>query len=238
MDHFAAPAAAAPPPNQPFGLAPAPNQPFGLATCLCGPFNNLATPLLNLVLAMDLALPPLPLQVDDPEDMIRADELTVLLEDCYAPDAITAINAPGLRPFKTALVTLLTALSKHSIPSLNAPSSNAPSQNAPSSTPQRNLCLICDTDLGSDNPRQLCGKTVCHNGVLAPRKRARFGAAAAAGDIDESEAEADEGEATIENGAAGAGAEDKIQGAAGAFDCNPTPNPRPYLTARRLFVSD
>ena len=233
MDHLAA---AAPSPNQPFGLA-APNQPFGLAPpCLCGPFNNLATPLLNLVLAMDLALPPLPLQLDDPEDMIRADELTVLLEDCYAPDAITAINAPGLRPFKTALLSLLTSLSKHSIPSSNAPSSNAPSQNAiPSQT--RNLCLICDTDLGSDNPRQLCGKTVCHNGVLAPRKRARFGAGAATGDIDESEGEADEGEAAIENGA-GAEAEDKIQGAAGAFDCNPTPNPRPYLTARRLFVSD
>ena len=36
-----------------------------------------------------------------------------------------------------------------------------------------NLCMICNEDLGSENPRQLCRKTYCENGFYAPKKRVR-----------------------------------------------------------------
>lgn len=28
---------------------------------------------------------------------------------------------------------------------------------------EQNLCVVCACDMGPDNPRQLCGKTDCHN---------------------------------------------------------------------------
>jgi len=28
---------------------------------------------------------------------------------------------------------------------------------------EENLCVVCACDMGPDNPRQLCGKTHCHN---------------------------------------------------------------------------
>lgn len=34
-----------------------------------------------------------------------------------------------------------------------------------------NRCMICQVDIGIENPRQLCGKTYCENGAAAPKKR-------------------------------------------------------------------
>lgn len=38
-----------------------------------------------------------------------------------------------------------------------------------------NRCLVCNVDMGDQNPRQLCGKTHCRAGPLPlpPKKRAR-----------------------------------------------------------------
>jgi hypothetical protein len=36
-----------------------------------------------------------------------------------------------------------------------------------------NRCIICQEDIGIENPRQLCRKTFCANGAAAPKKRKR-----------------------------------------------------------------
>lgn len=95
--------------------------------------------------------------------------------------------------FTNKLQTFLLALSKLSKPVL------------------RNLCMICEEDMGPENPRQLCRKTYCNFGAVAPRKRSRKEM--------EVEAEADA------VGVGEEGEEEPVQ-------------PNRYLKARRLFKED
>ena len=94
--------------------------------------------------------------------------------------------------FSDKLQTFLIALSKLSKPVL------------------RNLCMICEQDMGAENPRQLCRKTYCNFGAVAPRKRSRK-------EIEEAEAE-------------------EVGGVEGEEEKPVEPNR--YLRARRLFKDD
>ena len=55
--------------------------------------------------------------------------------------------------------------SSHPIHVLSTPPSSSASSSAPSSTGSyyKNNCQDCGVDMGPNNPRQLCGKTVCYN---------------------------------------------------------------------------
>jgi hypothetical protein len=55
--------------------------------------------------------------------------------------------------------------SSHPIHVLSTPPSSSASSSAPSSTGSdyKNNCQDCGVDMGKNNPRQLCGKTVCYN---------------------------------------------------------------------------